>query len=271
MKDVLIKWTGSKRLQAKQIISSFPKKINTYFEPFLGGGSIFLSLIKSKAEINCYVCSDTNQELIGIWNIVKNNHLELCEHYKENWLTLKEKGESHYLMIRERFNSNKNPLDLFFLIRTCRNGLIRYNKKGCFNSAFHHRRLGASPDKVSNCIADHNALISRNNVIFETRSFETICSQFGDFVYADPPYQQAKDKFYYGGFQVYLLWDWLKSQHGSWALSLNGIRDNKDCTIDVPDIYDDHFLINTNSFQRLTKSKSLVQDSLYVKTALVSL
>jgi DNA adenine methylase len=43
----LIKWSGSKNSQAKNIISFFPKNIDTYYEPLLGGGSIFLALLES--------------------------------------------------------------------------------------------------------------------------------------------------------------------------------------------------------------------------------
>ncbi|MCH1578663.1 DNA adenine methylase, partial [Staphylococcus epidermidis] len=35
----LIKWTGSKRLQAKEIQKFIPENISTYYEPFLGGAS----------------------------------------------------------------------------------------------------------------------------------------------------------------------------------------------------------------------------------------
>lgn len=34
----VIKWSGSKRSQANEIIKYFPKNINTYYEPFVGGG-----------------------------------------------------------------------------------------------------------------------------------------------------------------------------------------------------------------------------------------
>ena len=33
----VIKWTGSKRSQAGKIISFMPNKIDTYYEPFVGG------------------------------------------------------------------------------------------------------------------------------------------------------------------------------------------------------------------------------------------
>ena len=33
----VIKWSGSKRSQANDILKFFPKQINTYYEPFCGG------------------------------------------------------------------------------------------------------------------------------------------------------------------------------------------------------------------------------------------
>jgi DNA adenine methylase len=47
-KQPVIKWSGSKRSQAEEIIKFFPKNINTYFEPFCGGASVFRSLINSE-------------------------------------------------------------------------------------------------------------------------------------------------------------------------------------------------------------------------------
>ena len=36
----VIKWSGSKRSQASEIIKYFPKEIDTYYEPFCGGCSV---------------------------------------------------------------------------------------------------------------------------------------------------------------------------------------------------------------------------------------
>jgi DNA adenine methylase len=41
LKQPIIKWTGSKRFLADEIIEYFPSNIETYYEPFVGGGSVF--------------------------------------------------------------------------------------------------------------------------------------------------------------------------------------------------------------------------------------
>lgn len=43
----IIKWYGSKRSQAEQTLNHFPVTYNTYYEPFVGGGSIFISISNS--------------------------------------------------------------------------------------------------------------------------------------------------------------------------------------------------------------------------------
>lgn len=39
-----IKWSGSKRSQAEEIIKHFPEFIDTYYEPFVGGASVSLKI-----------------------------------------------------------------------------------------------------------------------------------------------------------------------------------------------------------------------------------
>lgn len=57
-----IKWSGSKRSQAREIVSYFPKSIDVYYEPFLGSGAIIGYLKPQKA-----VVSDINKPLIELW------------------------------------------------------------------------------------------------------------------------------------------------------------------------------------------------------------
>ena len=71
-----IKWTGSKRKQAPYIVDQFPQNIDTYYECFLGGGSVMHELLNRiyKGEIKCQsiVCCDINKDLIMLWEMLAN-------------------------------------------------------------------------------------------------------------------------------------------------------------------------------------------------------
>ena len=74
MNDQIIKWSGSKRSQAKLICSKIPnRQYNTYFEPFCGSSSILIELLntKNKNKFNSFTCSDINKDLINLWNFIK--------------------------------------------------------------------------------------------------------------------------------------------------------------------------------------------------------
>lgn len=66
MYEPVIKWSGSKRTQAGDIIACFPKEIDTYYEPFCGGASVLRRLLDSKIKVNNYICSDLNNGLISL-------------------------------------------------------------------------------------------------------------------------------------------------------------------------------------------------------------
>jgi DNA adenine methylase len=79
LKHVLIKWTGSKRRQAKQIVAKFPRRIATYYEPFLGGGSVLYELLGTDIEVGRIECSDACEPLIALWQVVKDDPNGLVE------------------------------------------------------------------------------------------------------------------------------------------------------------------------------------------------
>lgn len=64
--ETVIKWSGSKRSQCKEIINNFPKEIDTYYELFLGGGSVFLELLSNEEiQVNKFIVNDLNSDLIN--------------------------------------------------------------------------------------------------------------------------------------------------------------------------------------------------------------
>lgn len=89
MFEPVIKWSGSKRSQAECILSYFPDEIDTYYEPFCGGASILRRLLNSDIKVNNYICSDINNDLINLWNIIINNPKQVIDYYKKIMVRVK--------------------------------------------------------------------------------------------------------------------------------------------------------------------------------------
>ena len=252
--DVLIKWTGSKRLQVPKIICHFPQKIKTYFEPFIGGGSVLFSILTSQIEVQNIECSDINKDLICIWQTVKTNPQIIIDFYKENWHKI---DQQFYNELKLQHNETPDPRKFFMILRLCRNGLVRYNKSGKFNSSFHYGRKGVNPDQIEKTILNWHKLLKKVN--FSCRSYSEIQSSIGDILYLDPPYF-SENEFYFDKFDFSPFLEWLSQQKAAYFLSLN-------VDFDFPKhLYDKCYLIaGKNSFNQLLGKNICCQHSLYAK------
>ena len=67
-------WVGGKRQLLPQLKKFMPKKYNTYFEPFFGGGALLFSLQPQNAVIN-----DANSSLMNVYQVIKDNPEELLK------------------------------------------------------------------------------------------------------------------------------------------------------------------------------------------------
>lgn len=200
MNTPLIKWTGSKRPMAKKIISYFPDEITIYYEPFIGGGSVFFELLRSDKRVKAYELSDINWSLIEIFKIVQNNPEQLINSYRDKWNKLKENPEFYYLE-RDIFNETSDPYSFYFLTRTCYNGTIRFNKNGKFNVSHHFGRDGMNPDKIKKTINYYHDLMRGSNIKFINRTYEEVIPSKGDIIYLDPPYTNSK-ALYHGNIDL---------------------------------------------------------------------
>lgn len=75
----LLKWAGGKEREISALKSIFPQEIDKYFEPFIGGGSVYLNV-----EASCYFINDFYDELIEFYRLALSSDQEL----KENLLSL---------------------------------------------------------------------------------------------------------------------------------------------------------------------------------------
>ena len=276
MFEPAVKWSGSKRSQAEEIIKRIPRKIDTYYEPFCGGCSVLRRLLSSKEhEIGRFVCSDANPDLINLWNAIKECPVFLASKYTQMWNELNqdndlERKKAYFNQVRARFNEIRNPQDFLFIMRTTTNGMPRYNKDGKFNNAFHVTRNGIEPNRFKKIIEEWSSILRERSVEFVCQDYRSLNPEKGDFLYLDPPYAGTTG-MYYGGIELNALWDFLRNLKCGYALSFDGgIEGKSDFTYPVPkDIYTSHeYLRNGNSsFRRVIgKDKHAeVLESLYVK------
>lgn len=269
-----VKWSGSKRSQAKEILKVFPTEINTYYEPFCGGCSMLMALmLNDNIKVQKYVCSDLNNDLISLWKEIKTNPHSLIEDYRDLWNGLNattDRGEKrkYFEWVRSRFNNERNPSDFLFIMRTTTNGMPRYNSRGEFNNSFHITRDGMHPHTLSQIILFWSEMLNKNNVEFRCCSFTEIKPENeDDFVYLDPPYANTKG-MYYGALEPLSLFNYIRLLPCRFALSYDGKSGNIDNTYAVPeDIYREHRYIESgnSSFKRtIGKDRhAIVHESLY--------
>ncbi len=179
-----------------------PSKFNTYFEPFVGGGAVFLELQRKNTLIN-----DRNKELINCYRVIQNSVEELIEALKRHQ---EENHEYYYYGIREWDRSNefkdKPPVEraarIIYLNKTCYNGLFRVNSQGHFNVPFgRYKKPNILDIAVLRAVSDY--LKSSNTSMLDIDFEEAVSSaKKGDFVYFDPPYDPVSDTSSFTGYDI---------------------------------------------------------------------
>jgi len=186
-----LKWPGGKRRLISQLELYFPKKIKTYYEPFMGAASIFF-YIKQKYNPQFCVISDINKDLVEAFIDVRDNSKKLLKQLK---LFKKNHSKEFYYLTRKRFNQNKfrnekKSAAFIYLNKTCYNGMYRVNSNGKFNVP-----LGRYKDQE---------IFNEENLLFASellQGVKIVCQDYrkilsnlkkGDFVYLDPCYDPLK-------------------------------------------------------------------------------
>ncbi len=177
--SAFIKWVGGKQALASSLSAHFPKFSGRYFEPFLGGASVFFELNPKRA-----VLTDSNSWLIDTYIAIRNDwakvatHLDSFENTKDNYLAVRKINP-------ESLDLARRAAQFVFLNKTCFRGLFRVNQKGEFNVPY-----GAYDRRYYN--PQNLALVSDRLQTAEIRTGDFEDGIAGleeeDFIYFDPPY-----------------------------------------------------------------------------------
>ncbi len=189
-----VKWAGGKGQILGALVDRAPRRIETYYEPFVGGGAMFFGLTADPdLAPRRAVLNDMNRDLATAYEVVRDEADRLIARLQAlagPYLDApaERRAEIYYA---ERDRTPDDRVDVaarfIFLNKTCFNGLYRVNRRGEFNvphGKYRHPR-----------ILDEPAIRAASRAL---RSAEITSADFeaavegagaGDFVYLDPPFE----------------------------------------------------------------------------------
>ena len=213
-----LKWVGGKTQIIDEVLDLFPRTIQNYYEPFLGGGSVLIALLTDPSITvkGTIYASDLNSNLIGLYKNIQTNPEDLITSVKaltteysqakntgikRKATTLEEaltSPESYYFWTRAKFNALtkeqrtmvQGSALLLFLNKTCFRGVYREGPRG-FNVPFGNYKNPTILEEEN--IRALSALF--RPVIFTCSSWSEVLSKpvKGDFTYLDPPYAPEQE------------------------------------------------------------------------------
>ncbi|HII4500893.1 TPA: DpnII family type II restriction endonuclease [Clostridium perfringens] len=213
-----LKWAGGKTQLLDTITSELPENmegINTYIEPFVGAGAVFLDFLSSD-RFEKYIINDINSKLINVYKVIRDDIdllIESLNDIKEKYLSFEELSEDRekmYYEIRDKFNSNDiGRIELasyfIFINKTCFNGLYRENSKGNYNVPIGKYKNPTIFDEEQ--LREISRLLNKRNnngelIVTILNLKYTELEEYinkSTFVYFDPPYRPVT----VGGFSTY--------------------------------------------------------------------
>lgn len=195
------KWAGGKTKELPKIRKYLPKNIKTFYEPFAGGGAVWLDINHKPSVIN-----DSWFEVYNFYQQLKTNGERLTsvlqeiitrynnfyfdgitkEQFSEN------AGKLYYYWRDTKFEDNFDLAIRFWVLRQLSfSGMNRFNSKGEYNVPFGwYKKL-----RPFSLTKDMKTLIL--NTEFMNLDFEEslVNVKEGDFVFLDPPYTTTFNKY----------------------------------------------------------------------------
>lgn len=196
-----VKWAGGKQALSSLLVSFFPKDIDCFWEPFVGGGSVYFTLQPAKA-----VIADKNAWLIDTYKAVRSDWSKVAEILSRLVNTKQE-----FLKIRavspSSLDSFHRAAHFIYLNKTCFRGLFRVNGKGQFNVPYgsYQRRLfdPANLEAVSKAL-------KRAEIRCGDFEANMLGVSTNDFAYLDPPYYKLGG---YSDFNRYTAAKFKEAEH----------------------------------------------------------
>lgn len=261
-------YQGSKRRLAGQIAALLPQPIAVFYEPFGGSAALALHALAT-GRCERVVIGESLAELAALWQQILRDPEPLANHYAALW-----PEPAAYNRVRARFNAQRDPADLLYLLLRCVKAAVRFDRAGNFNQAADVRRVGRKPAALRDDLLRVAELLrGRAEVRRGDWRDTTADATPRDFVYLDPPWHgtsAGRDPRYHQGLALPLLTAGLAElrQRGiRLGLSYDGARGDRDFTQTFPaDLQLRHRLIDAgpSSQATLLGRREVTRESLYL-------
>lgn len=206
-------YVGDKYKLMKQLIRLFPAEVDNFYEPFVGGGTVFLNV-----KANKYFLNDIDKNLVNIHKFLTENSKDqdrffksvekiinkynLSRSYKEDIVptSLKKQWKKTYFAkfnkdgydkLRTKVNKHikNNPLILYILLIYGFNRMLRFNGGGKFNLPVGNVDFNKN---VVSALNNYFDFVRGKKIIFSSKDFRSYFTNKNfsknDFLYLDPPY-----------------------------------------------------------------------------------
>ncbi|MDR1542970.1 MAG: DNA adenine methylase [Prevotellaceae bacterium] len=183
-----LNYIGGKSRLMPQLLPLFPQEIDNFVDLFCGGCNVGINVKANKLFFN-----DNLLFLIEMYRAFVEKSLDETLGHIDRRISkfeLSLTNENGYKELRNAYNSEKNPLDLFVLIAFSFNHQIRFNNNHEFNNPFGRERSCYNSAMKENLI-NFIIRLKEIEVNFEANDFENYDFSnlnSDDFVYCDPPY-----------------------------------------------------------------------------------
>jgi DNA adenine methylase len=204
MSKPLFIWAGGKNKMLKHYLPIMPKQVDTYVEPFFGGGAMFCHIVQNY-QPKKLVINDVNADIVRIFNNIKNNLPEFLiklDSYCNVYLPMnKEDRKKYYFEVRhehaydyDKWSEAEEAATLYFLMKTGFNGIFQINNNT-------NRRYGTpagllnQKDKVYelDVVNWWNHALQNSEVMSGDwkECLKQVPDEDNTFVFLDPPYRDS--------------------------------------------------------------------------------
>ncbi len=285
----ILKWAGGKTQLLPTLANHYPPElsrglVDTYIEPFIGGGAVFFEITNS-FRYKRAVLLDVNPELVIVYNSVKSDVagvIQALDDLEREYLAgTGDSRATFFYQMRDIFNggieqarrtAGRSAVDpqrtalTIFLNRTCFNGLFRVNSRGLFNvphGRYAHPSILMKERLNAASIALQRATILQGDFELSARFVSGMT-----FIYYDPPYRPVSKTSHFTSYAQEAFDDAEQIRLSRWYRHLsdqgvNQLLSNSDPTNHIEDPFFDELyrgfsiyriqarrMINSNSSRR---------------------